>query len=316
MKRGAFISGGVALAAIGRAGAQTLMPLRLGLIPSDMSGQAFFARDIGLFVKAGFDVELAPTNNGPAIAAAVVSGALDIGYSNPVSLVIAHDKGLPFTILAAANMYRSDAPTTGELLVLKNSPIQSAKDLTGKTIAVGGLNVITHIAARAWIDANGGDSSTVHFIEIPLPAMPAALQAGRVDAATFNPGIDPTMGKPADPFRILANAFNAYSAYFAAGTWFTSKSWLAAHPSEAARFVRVMRDAAQWAAAHAHESAQILANNLKENLGAVESATRVDYGGAVTPAMIQPVIDLCAKYNVIKARFPAADLISGCCSDG
>ena len=226
MKRVAFVAAGLSLAAAGRAGAQTLTALRIGYIPSDMSGQLFFAHDLGLFAKAGFDPQFSPTNNGPAIASAIISGALDVGYSNPVSLVIAHDKGLPFEILAAANMYRADTPTTGELLVMKNSPIQSAKDLTGKTIAVGGLNIITHIAARAWIDANGGDSSTVHFIEVPLPAMPATLQAGRVDAATFNPGIDPTMGKPGDPFRILAYTFNAYSSYFAAGTWFTSKIWL------------------------------------------------------------------------------------------
>jgi NitT/TauT family transport system substrate-binding protein len=310
MKRGAFVAAGALLAAAQPLGAQTLRPLRIGLIPGDMSGQIFFARDLGLFAKAGFDVQISPTNNGPAIAAAIVSDSLDVGYSNPVSLVIAHDKGLPFTILTAANMYRSDAPTTGQLLVLKTSPIQTAADLNGKTIAVGGLNIITHIAARAWMDANGGDSSTAHFIEVPLPAMPAAVQAGRIDAAMFNAGIDPMLGKPGDPFRILANAFNAYSSYFAAGTWFTSKSWLAAHPADAASFVRVMRTAAQWAAAHPHESAQMLANNLKENLQAVEGATRVDYGGAVTPAMIQPVIDLCAKYNVIKARFPASDLIA------
>jgi NitT/TauT family transport system substrate-binding protein len=310
MKRGALLAAAAVLAAARPLRAQTLRPLRIGLIPGDMSGQIFFARDLGLFAKAGFDVQISPTNNGPAIAAAIVSDSLDVGYSNPVSLVIAHDKGLPFTILTAANMYRSDAPTTGQLLVLKTSPIQTAADLNGKTIAVGGLNIITHIAARAWMDANGGDSSTAHFIEVPLPAMPAAVQAGRIDAAMFNAGIDPTLGKPGDPFRILANAFNAYSPYFAAGTWFTSKSWLAAHPADAASFVRVMRAAAQWAATHPHESAQMLANNLKENLQAVESATRVDYGGTVTPAMIQPVIDLCAKYNVIKARFPATDLIA------
>lgn len=310
MKRGPFLTGVLALAAAGRAGAQTLIPLRIGYIPSDMSGQLFFAHDLGMFAKAGLDPQFSPTNNAPEIASAIISSALDVGYSNPVTLVIAHDKGLPFEILAAANMYRADTPTTGELLVMKNSPIQSAKDLTGKTIAVGGLNIITHISARAWIDANGGDSSTVHFIEVPLPAMPAALQAGRVDAATFNPGIDPTMGKPGDPFRLLANTFNAYSSYFAAGVWFTSKPWLAAHPAEAAKFVRIMHDGAQWASAHAHESEQILANNLKEDPQAVESAARVDYGGAVTPAMIQPVIDLCAKYNIIKARFPASDLLA------
>lgn len=309
MKRSTFVAASLALAAAGRASAETPAPLRIGFIPSDMSGQLFFARDLGMFAKAGIDPQFSPTNNAPEIASAIISGALDIGYSNPVTLVIAHDKGLPFTILAAANMYRSDAPTTGELLVMKNSPIQSAKDLNGKTIAVGGLNIITHIAARAWIDANGGDSSSVHFIEVPLPAMPAALQAGRVDAATFNPGIDPTMGKTGDPYRILANTFSAYSTYFAAGMWFTSKSWLTAHPADAAKFVRIMHDGAQWAAAHAHQSAQILANNLKENPQDVESAARVDYGGTVTPAMIQPVIDLCAKYNVIKARFPASELL-------
>jgi NitT/TauT family transport system substrate-binding protein len=310
MNRKTFVAAGMTLAATARAGAQTLTPLRVGLIPGDMSGQVFFGKDLGLFSKAGFDLQISPTNNGPAIAAAIVSGSLDVGYSNPVSLVIAHDKGLPFTILTAANMYRSDAPTTGQLLVLKTGPIQTAADLNGKTIAVGGLNIITHIAARAWIDANGGDSSTVHFIEVPLPAMPAAVQAGRIDAAMFNAGIDPTLGKPGDPFRILANAFNAYSPYFAAGTWFTTKTWLAAHPSDAAKFVRVMRDASKWAAAHPHEAAQMLSTNLKEDLHAVDTATPVDYGAAVTPAMIQPVIDLCAKYNVIKARFPAADLIA------
>lgn len=140
--------------------------------------------------------------------------------------------------------------------------------------------------------------------------MPAALQAGRVDAATFNPGIDPTMAKPGDPFRIVANTFSAYSTYFAAGTWFTSKTWLTAHPADAVKFARIMRDGAQWAAAHAHESAQILATNLKENPQDGESAARVDYGGVVTPAMIQPVIDLCAKYGVIKARFSASDLLA------
>ena len=55
-----------------------------------------------------------------------------------------------------------------------NSTVQSGKDLNGKTIAVIALNGITHIAARAWIDQNGGDSATAKFIEVPPPAMPAA----------------------------------------------------------------------------------------------------------------------------------------------
>jgi ABC-type amino acid transport substrate-binding protein len=38
------------------------------------------------------------------------------------------------------------------------------------------------IAARVRIDANGGDSSTVKFVELPFSAVLAALEAGRIDA--------------------------------------------------------------------------------------------------------------------------------------
>lgn len=30
-------------------------------------------------------------------------------------------------------------------------------------------------------------------------------------------------------------------------TWFTSKTWLTAHPADAVKFARIMRDGAQWA---------------------------------------------------------------------
>jgi NitT/TauT family transport system substrate-binding protein len=293
-----------------RSVAQTMPVLKIGFVPTDIGGQLFFAKDLGMFSKAGLNVELSPIINGSAIGSAIVSGALDIGYSNPMSLVIAHDKGLPFTMLFAANMYRADAPTVGQLVVLKDGPLRGARDLNAKVIAVGGLNGLVHIAARAWIDAGGGDSSTVHFIEMSLPEMPAAVRAGRIDGAMFNYGIDPALGKPADPFRILGNTFSSFSRYFAAGTWFTTTDWVAKHPVEARTFAAVMREAARWSNRHPRESAQILATNLKTSAQDMAAATPVAFGEALTAPEIQPVIDMAAKYGIIRARFPAADLIS------
>ncbi len=293
-----------------RTGAQAIATLRIGYVPTDISGQLFVAKDTGMFQKAGLAVDMSPIINGSAIGSAIVSGSLDIGYSNPLSLVIAHDKGLPFTVISAANLYRAEAPTTGQLVVLKTSPVTSAKDLNGKTIAVAGLNGLVHIAARAWIDTNGGDSSSVHFIEVQLPEMPAALKSARIDAAMFNYGIDPSLGKPGDPFRILGNTFTSFARYFAAGTWFTTTDWVAKHPAEARKFAAVMRGAAQWASAHPRETAQIIATNLKSGTEEVAAATPVAFGGALTPPLLQPVIDMAAKYGVIKARFPAQELLS------
>jgi NitT/TauT family transport system substrate-binding protein len=299
----------LALATV-RGNAQAIATLRVAYVPTDIAGQVFIAKDEGLFQKAGLSVELSPVINGSAIGAAIVSGALDVGYSNPLSVVIAHDKGLPFTVLSAANMYRAETPTVGQLVVLKTSPVTSAKDLSGKTIAVGGLNGLVHIAARAWIDQNGGDSSAAKYIEMSLPEMPAALKSGRIDAAMFNYGIDPALGKPADPFRVLGNTFTSFSRSFAAGTWFTTTDWVAKHPVEARKFANVMRDAAQWASAHPREAMQIIGTNLKASPEEMASATPVAFGAALTPPMVQPVIDMAAKYGVIKARFPAQELIS------
>jgi hypothetical protein len=37
----------------------------------------------------------------------------------------------------------------------------------GLPLATAGLVTVTELSPRAWIDKNGGDSSTIKFIEIP-----------------------------------------------------------------------------------------------------------------------------------------------------
>jgi NitT/TauT family transport system substrate-binding protein len=290
-------------------GGETLVKLRLATIPSDFAGQLYYAKDMGFFRKAGLDVEITPIHAGPAIASAVAGGAIDLGFSNVVSLALAHDKGFPFVIVAPANMYIADAPTIGLIGVLRTSPINSAKDLTGKTVAVGAINNITQLGARAWIDATGGDSASVKYIEIAINEMPVAVRSGRVDAAVMDPGVAPTLGKPGDPLRVLANSFNAVSPYFIAGGWFTTSDWIKKHPVETRKFIAVMKETANWANAHRAESSVILGRYLQEPPEQIRAITRVTYGTILNPALVQPSIDLCARYGLIKARFPARDLL-------
>lgn len=167
------------------AAAQATQTLRIALIPGDISGEADYAQDLGYFKKAGFDVEFTPITGGAAISAPVASGAVDIGFSNIVSLSIAHEKGVPFTLLAPANLHMPAQVTAGILTVLKNGPIKSAKDLDGKTVAVNSLNNISSVSVQAWVDKNGGDWKSVKFVEMPFPQMPDAVRAGRVDAASM-----------------------------------------------------------------------------------------------------------------------------------
>jgi ABC-type nitrate/sulfonate/bicarbonate transport system substrate-binding protein len=182
------------------------------------------------------------------------------------------------TIVALANIYSAG----GLIGVKRSSPIATAQDLNGKTVAVGALNNVTHLGARAWVDANGGDSTSVHWLEIQISAMAAAVLSGRIDAAVMDQGVYPTLGKPGDPIRVIGHAYDAVAHTFAVGGWFASADWAKQHPLEAHKFAAAMADAATWAKTHHRESAAILAKYLKESADDINANARYAYGTAAT----------------------------------
>lgn len=295
-----------------RAGAQSRTPISIGVLPpSDISAEPYYAAAQGFFPDAGLDATIEPLPNASAIISAAVSGHFDVAYSNMITLAIARDRGIESVILAPANLHVHRAPTAGILAVAKRSPIVSAKDLSGKLVAVEGLNNIAEIATRDWIDKNGGDSKSVKFVEITLAAMSAAILAGRVDAAVMNAIFDTTAGKPDDPFRRLCSStFDAISPAFAPSVWFATPSWVAAHPQSVLGFIRAMRRTAVWANQHHDESAAILARYTKQSVAAIEGVRRVTYGEGLTPGLIQPPIDVAAKYGLVKGSYSAIEMIA------
>lgn len=322
--RSAFLARGstavLALAAVRprAAFAQTLQPMTIGVLaPADISGQPYYALAQGFFRAAGYDVTIEPLANGSATISAVVGGHFDVAYSNMLSVAIAHGKGIELSILAPANLHVHEAPTTGILLVKRSSAINSAKDLTGKLIAVEGLANVAEISARTWIDKNGGDAQTVKFIESPGSAMPASILSDRVDAAVINAIYDTTVGKPDDPFRRLCSStFDAISNRWAPSVWISSPKWIAEHPEAALAFVRVMRRTADWANKNHALSADILARYTKQSSAEIQGLRRVTYGTTISPGLIQPGIDAAAHYGLIKSSFPASDIIANVESRG
>jgi NitT/TauT family transport system substrate-binding protein len=109
---------------------------------------------------------------------------------------------------------------------------------------------------------------------------------------------------------LIASTFDAVATRFAPSVWFSSTAWVAAHPAQARAFVAAMHDAAVWANAHHPESAAILSKYTLVPVADIEAVRRATYGERLTPELIQPNIDVAAAYGVIKAAFPAADIIA------
>jgi NitT/TauT family transport system substrate-binding protein len=81
-------------------------------------------------------------------------------------------------------LFRVEDSKSFALVVRADSPYQAAKDLNGKKIGAASPVSIVGVGARAWIDRNGGDSSTVEVFQVPFGTVEQALKTGRADAVS------------------------------------------------------------------------------------------------------------------------------------
>ncbi len=294
LKRGPFVAGlSAAALAAGHDAARADGPLRVGASPTDAAGEAFYAVDQGFFRAAGLDVELTILGNGPSLAAAVSSGAIDIAFSTVSPLAEAHVRGINFRVIAPALVY--GGVPTNVLLVAKDSPVQKAADLNGKVVAASALRDLTMYAALAWIDQNGGDVKSLKIIEMPFAQMGAALAGGRIAAAS---GAEPFITAARDETRVLANVSAAVAPRYMVAGWFATDAWLQANGDAAKRFAGAIAQTARWANTHQQASATILTRYIKLPAALAATIMRATYGeGGPEPALIQPVLDVATKYG-------------------
>jgi NitT/TauT family transport system substrate-binding protein len=247
-------------------------------------------------------------NSGSAMAAAIVGGALDIGGTTVMGLIAAHLKGVPFQIIAPASLYVSDKPS--ELLVVrKDAPIHTAADLNGKTIASPALRDLFSIATYAWVDQNGGDSRTLHEIELPTAATPAALQAGHIDAAVLSePLLSQTVN--AGLTRILGKPYDAIAPHFLIAAFFAQVDFINANKDAIQRFSRAMDQGNAFANAHPDQTAPWVAEVTKVDVATVNRGHRELFDETLIVANLQRVIDAAARYKAIDHAFDARELIS------
>ena len=292
--------------------AQAPAPVTIRIVDAgqDVDAQAFYAQELGIFKKYGITAEitLLRKGGGAAAVAAVAGGAADIGEGDIVSLANANLHGIKIQALAASGVFRASAPTT-EMIVAKDSPIKTAKDLEGKAIALIAPEGPSRIATNAWIENNGGALDKVQFVEIPPVNMAAAVERGTVAAAVIN---EPSLAAADACCRVLANNFQAVGNTWQLNTWYASADWIAKNGDAARRVALALREAAVWGNKpenHAR-SAEILAKYTPfppEVLGKMHRAT---YGEALDPKTMQPLLDAALKYKAIQTPVAAQTLIS------
>lgn len=127
---------------------------------------------------------------GPQMLQALVGNDVDIATS-PFFGATAQLVATGAPIKAVVSTYGSSGDISSSLIVLKDSPVQSAQDLVGKKVAVNTLGANAEAVLDTWFEQEGLTDDQVK--DITLVALPPlnteeALRAGKIDAAYLSIG--------------------------------------------------------------------------------------------------------------------------------
>jgi NitT/TauT family transport system substrate-binding protein len=124
-----------------------------------------------------------------ALIQATAARTYDIVQTAAVAVPRARERGLDLRIVGTGLRYHTSGEGAG-IWVAKGSPVKSVRDLKGRKLGVyslgsAGITLIRIALADVHgfsVAVRGGD---IEFVEMPAPALPAALASGRIDAATL-----------------------------------------------------------------------------------------------------------------------------------
>ena len=294
--------------AIGSAAdAQALIPIKVGLVPTDDVTPLVYAIQTGMFRKVGLDVQIAPGGSGAAMAAAVVSGSYTFGKASMLSIINAHLHKLPLAMIGSEAVYDSKNPYA-QLVVASDSDAKTCKDLSDKVIGTPSLNDLDALATMACVDQAGGNAASLKLIELPQSATLGALQEHRVAATVMHePVLAQALATGAQ--RVLAPAYTAISPHFVFASYFTSQSYAQAHPEVVRNFMATIYRAAAYTNAHHQATVEMMAETTKAPVDIVAHMARVDGATSLDIREIQPMIDVAAKYHLISSAFLASEML-------
>ncbi|MET0416234.1 MAG: ABC transporter substrate-binding protein, partial [Actinoplanes sp.] len=134
-------------------------------------------------------------------------------------------------------------------------------DLAGKKISVNTLKNIGDTTVRESVRKAGGDPSGINFVEMPFPNMPAALDAGQVEAAwVVEPSLSQIVGAGG---RVVAWNYVDAAPELTVATYFTSTKLQGENADLVKRFTEAVNESLEYASSHPEEVRAILGTYTK-----------------------------------------------------
>jgi NitT/TauT family transport system substrate-binding protein len=222
----------------------------------------FIAKDQGMFVRHGLNVDLVLIALNSTIPSALVGGSIQIGGPSPPVLLQAVEGGLDLVVVAGARVNDVRNKAGAGVVARMGANIKGPKDFEGKRVGVPGIGANMHVLFRRWLVQHGADDRKVNFVEVPFAQGSDILKSGNIDAVLEE-----------DPFysRIIkANTGYLVSAYLAEmpdglfSTYYAAtRTWASTHGGVIEAFRAALAEARDYQAKEPANSRQILGRAMR-----------------------------------------------------
>jgi NitT/TauT family transport system substrate-binding protein len=271
--------------------------VKVGVIPILDVAPIYLGKEKGFFSKRGIELTLETGQGGAAIVPGVVSGQFQFGFSNVTSLLIAQTRGLPLKVVAngVASTGKDKADYSG--IVTRDDAIKTAADLEGKQISVNTLKNIGDSTIRASVRKAGGDPSSVKFVELAFPDMPAALEAGRVDAVwVVEPFLSATLGAGG---HLVASNYVDTAPDLTVALYFTSEQLTKDDPDLVSKFTEAMNESLAYADAHPDEARQVLTSYTQIDEAVIQKLILPKWPAEINQASVETLATLAVQDGLV-----------------
>ncbi|MPZ84587.1 MAG: nitrate ABC transporter substrate-binding protein [Actinophytocola sp.] len=236
--------------------------VKVGLISILDVAPIYLGKEKGFFEKRDINLTLQPAEGGTETVPSVLSGNQQFGFSNVVTLLLAQQQGLPVeAVTNGVNSTGVDGKDFGALMVASGSPVKTVADLVGKKVAVNTFKNVVELAVRASAVKAGVDPSSIEFVKLGFPEMPAALSDGRADAVfVVEPFQQIVLSQGG---KAIASSYVDMAPDMCVAMYFTSQKLIGENPDLVKRFTEAMSESLSYADTHPDEVRRILPTYTK-----------------------------------------------------
>lgn len=255
----------------------------------------------GFFTEHGLTVTVVQQQGGAAIIPSLVSGDLQFGGSNMVSMLLARDRGLAVQIVAPGTSVGADpGKDFSAVVVAGDSRTATAKDLPGKTIAVNSLKNVNEVVLKSYLESQGVEPTALKYVELGFPDMLPAIAQHRVDAAlVIEPFATVAQSQGA---RVLFHPYVEARPNLGVGTYSATEKYVQANPAVVKAFREATAQTAAYITAHPDEYRAALPKIAKVQ---ADLASRVNipvWGTSVDMTSLEFFADRMVRYGLVKTK--------------